>query len=499
MKDTNTIRYGKFSITPSRELQGELRLAGEETQLSLHDTEEIQTNSILDNCITGTLHDRTRVTLMKCVTINRSNSGSVNGERYYSAKLFPHFVVEGHQHIAPNDGIIRELSFMIEDATALFYDFDAFGTFLDAAPYIDQLVTAQAKKANRTILTGPQPIISYFTGKHDIIEIDTVLGKFRAKHNPLFGLGDLGGPRGVRINNIISVSLETENRIAFNEAMNRAFKLLRFLEVIIGRPQKVQDLVVFVGDGERPEPLRVHMSYSPALTANSTQDSLSPQPADLLLDPINRSEEFARVMSGWLENDEARMAARSRFYRSFAHQRSYSVERLIGAANVFDLLPTGAVPKDVDLPDDLQEAKQNCRIIFEALPESYERDSILNALGRIGKASLKHKTRHRARYIIDAMGDRFPDLALVLDEAINCRNHYVHGSSSKIDYSRNFDVVIFFTDTLEFVFGAAELIEAGWDIRTFIERGTTMTHPFGTYRVNYSENLRQLKLLLRKP
>jgi len=498
MKEDNAIRHGKFSITPSKELHGELRLAGEGTQLSLHDTEEIQTISIPDNCITGILHDRTRVTLMKCVTINRSNSVSVNGERYYSANLFPHFVVEGNQHIAPNEGIIREISFVIEDATTLFYDFDAFSSLLDAAPYIDQLVSAQSKKVNRAILTGPQPIISYFTGKHDIIEIDTVLGKFRAKHNPLFDLGDLGGPRGVRINNIISVSLETENRIAFNEAMNRAFKLLRFLEVIIGRPQKVQDLLMYAGNRERPEPLKVHMSYSPALTANSTLDSLSPQPADLLLDPINRPEEFARVMRAWLEKDEARRDARSQFYRSFAQQRSYSLERLIGAANMFDILPIGAVPKDVKVSEDLKVARQHCKKIFKALPNSYERERVLVELKKIGMATLKHKTKHRAGYIIDAIGERFPDLVLVLDEAVNCRNHYVHGSVFNIDYNQNFNVVIFFTDTLEFVFAASELVEAGWNIRIFIEKGTTMSHPFGAYRVNYLGNLRELKLLLRK-
>ncbi len=493
--DDNVIRQGKFSITPPRELQGELRLAGEETQLSLHDTEEIQTNSILNSCITGTLHDRTRVTLMKCVTINRSNSGSANGERYYSAKLFPHFVVEGHQHIAPNDGIIREISFIIEDATALFYDFDAFGLIIDAAPYIQELVAAQAKKVNRVIPIGSRPIISYFTGNDIIIEVETVLGKFRARHNPLFSLG---GPRGVRIDNSIIVSIETENQITFNEAIDRAVRLLRFLEVIIGRPQKVRDLLIYARDDEHPEPLKVYWSNSPTLTADSTQDSLSPQPADLLLDPLDRSEEFARVMSAWLEKDEERGDARSRFYRSFAKQRSYSVERLIGAANMFDILPLGTVPKDVDVSEDLKEAQQHCKKIFKALPESYERERVLVELNKIGKATLKHKTKYRAGYIISAIGERFPDLVMVLDEAVNCRNHFVHGSDSKIDYNRNFNVVIFFTNTLEFVFAASELIEAGWDIQVFIERGTTMTHPFGTYRVNYAENLRALKLLLRK-
>lgn len=116
----------------------------------------------------------------------------------------------------------------------------------------------------------------------------------------------------------------------------------------------------------------------------------------------------------------------------------------------------------------------------------------------MGKASLKHKTRHRAQYVVDAIGERFPDLVLVLDEAVNCRNHYVHGSPTKIDYRQNFNMVSFFTDTLEFVYAASELIEAGWNIRTFIETPTTMSHPFGAFRVNYDRHLQAFRSLLAK-
>jgi len=86
---------------------------------------------------------------------------------------------------------------------------------------------------------------------------------------------------------------------------------------------------------------------------------------------------------------------------------------------------------------------------------------------------------------------------LVLNEAVDCRNHYVHGSTPKFDYTQNFDMVCFFTDTLEFVFAASELIEAGWNIRIFTETPTTMSHPFGAYRVNYDRHLQALKGLLR--
>lgn len=132
------------------------------------------------------------------------------------------------------------------------------------------------------------------------------------------------------------------------------------------------------------------------------------------------------------------------------------------------------------------------------LPLSPERDSILSALGRLGKPALKNKIRYRTRKLIEIGNEWFPDLNTVTDEAVNCRNYYVHGTTSSLDYDRNFDLVTFFTNTLEFVFAASDLIEAGWDFRAWAMRGTTMSHPFGSYRVNYLFGLRQLQEALTK-
>jgi len=54
---------------------------------------------------------------------------------------------------------------------------------------------------------------------------------------------------------------------------------------------------------------------------------------------------------------------------------------------------------------------------------------------------------------------------------------------------------LFFSDTLEFVFATSDLIEAGWDMKVWIARGTTMSHPFGSYWASYSDRLRALKAL----
>ena len=90
-------------------------------------------------------------------------------------------------------------------------------------------------------------------------------------------------------------------------------------------------------------------------------------------------------------------------------------------------------------------------------------------------------------------GEKLPDMEWVCDHAIDCRNHFVHGSPVRFKNGSPADSLVFLTDTLEFVFAAAELVEAGWDLIRFVETPTTMTHPLGTYGVRYKEELRALR------
>jgi hypothetical protein len=86
---------------------------------------------------------------------------------------------------------------------------------------------------------------------------------------------------------------------------------------------------------------------------------------------------------------------------------------------------------------------------------------------------------------------------MVVNEAVTCRNHFVHGSPGSFDYDANFGAVCFLSNTLEFIFGCSDLIEAGWDISAWADSGTTMTHPFGAYRADYRHSLKKLEALLR--
>ena len=74
----------------------------------------------------------------------------------------------------------------------------------------------------------------------------------------------------------------------------------------------------------------------------------------------------------------------------------------------------------------------------------------------------------------------------------------MHGSEGTFDYGEEVAVSAFLTDTLEFVFAVSDLIDLGWDYRFWCSKGSSLSHKFGSYIVDYEINLRMLKQLVNK-
>jgi hypothetical protein len=279
--------------------------------------------------------------------------------------------------------------------------------------------------------------------------------------------------------------------------MVSTFGPLQFFAILVGRLQHLSNFSVRAeAPDERPCVLEVYWSLAPR--REPPNEGEKAHPTDILVDPVKNPGEFARILASWLDRHRTWEDARLRFATAFARQREYSIDRLISAANMFDILPSSAVPSTVCLSEEVKKAKVSCRKIFKALPKRLlERQSVLDALGRVGKANLKQKIRHRAGLIREVNADRFPELSWVTDEAVNCRNHYVHGGKSSFNYNEHFGTVVFLTKTLEFVFVASDLIEAGWDAKAWSERPTTGSHYLSRYLIDYAAELQALKALKR--
>jgi len=65
-----------------------------------------------------------------------------------------------------------------------------------------------------------------------------------------------------------------------------------------------------------------------------------------------------------------------------------------------------------------------------------------------------------------------------------------------LSHEQNHEFMGFFTEALEFVFAASDLIECGWDVKKWVSQASTASHPFANFRVDYLLNLAALKQAL---
>ena len=494
-----SIFTGIFTLPSGREAQGELTLAGIETSLYIWawndgfvvDGWEEETRQSAE-FIKGILSDMRKVSLINCEA-GGPRSRIFGDDIIHNASFFPRYVVFGSQYISNAEETITKLHFVIEDEAALFYDPGAFGIIEPPHSLIEQVV--RSRKDNwREVEIGERPYISYYTGKTQIFEADTGLGKIHASHNPTYSIAD--GQHGAKTENKVSINLQFNVAVVFEEAVDRTFRVLRFLELLMGRSQNLIEFLLCKESGRKQlDGLKVYGSLFPKYGRH--ENSRRPISTDILISAVENPGEFSFVLANWLKRDETWRDARDRLFSCF-DKRLHYIDRITSAANMFDILPSDAVSPGVELEENVEYARDEARKIFRELPESPERDSVLNALGRVGKSSLKRKIRHRVQYVIDKIGSDVPQLSDVTDEAVNCRNYYVHGAPGRIDYDKETGVVAFLTYTLEFVFAVSDLVEAGWDVRDWRKRIKTGSHPFSFYIARYEANLKKLIYLLDK-
>lgn len=478
---------GRFEVEPGRHVFGDLTLEDDRTRLYLRDDDFFHTLALPDGYLKGEAHDLTSLSLFDCITMSGPGSGSVGQQSYSFAELFPHQIVHGYRHLGAHEQAIRSVIFSIDDGHAIFYDFDALGTVLDAAPLMEAVASANRKVTRRKARVGERPRIHYHPGRSDLLDAVTAIGRVEVSN-----LIDetLGSPKRVALESRIGFEIEWKKPADLDRTLASVDILLRFLELITGRPQNRRNLLLRVdlNDGsDRPTFLSLYSPMADRWERDS--EERSPGPHDVLIDGIRRRGELKKVLRAWLALDEARRDARLRFAHGFREANRFSEDRLIGAANMFDLLPADAVPQRVSLSKPVAQAKSDARALFGPLPDSPERDSLLSALGRLGSSSLPRKVLHRARIVSDALSVLQPDMELVVREAVKCRNHYVHGSDASFDYRADGDAMSFFTSTLEFIFGASELIECGWQAA----RSIGGSHPFALLLRSWAPRVDNLK------
>lgn len=400
------IRSGFFNVFPEYRLGGTLSLDGPDSILHVWSDTAIDIEPSEIKTILGVLDNQKKVSLIGCIYVHEGRYYGEGGVSYHY-KFFPHYVVIGNCHISHNDRSIFSVSFVIDDAMTLFHDNTSFGTLIMEKHESRKLLSSVIP--DRISEKEFDPIISYYTGKHEIFSVDTVIGRIYSYHSPSH---NMGGPQGVHIQNQIYTAAKFDNPVSIEEMESRMRRILCFFEVVIGRPQNLLEI---------------------------------------------------------------------------------NTDRIIRAANMFDLIPRDEFPPKVPLQNEITTMVVETKKKFQTLPRSDERDMVLGVLGRLEGYSLKQKIRRRADILTKFIDDSIREINTVTDAAVDCRNLYVHGSD--LEYNKDIlpEFLNFLTDTLEFVFCASDLVEMGWDVESWFKKEKGFGHPFCYYLHEYNENMSRFR------
>jgi len=128
---------------------------------------------------------------------------------------------------------------------------------------------ANANNLHLKVTTGPHAKIAYFTGKTQIFEADTVLGKVSASHSPRI---KFGGPKGAGFKNSIFVTIAYDAPVLFAESIDGISTLLRFFEMLVGRPQNILNVSVQLAPDQHNLPvlLDVYWNLGPKRAQSNT-------------------------------------------------------------------------------------------------------------------------------------------------------------------------------------------------------------------------------------
>lgn len=481
-------RYlGTYQISSSQNLVGELELDGEGTTLRAHADEPLQVENV--EHVKGIAYTGDYITLIDCLSPGQGARYSKDGSFRYHADILPHYVTIGSFHLDPEASCIKAIHFTATDLQDLFYDFDAFSQVIDARPIIDSVLAERRKM--RPVEAGEHPKVFYYTGKGCVIEAPSSIGKISVHHRPSYSLG---GPAGVYIKNRMVVSIEPCEPATFSETLQGMYDIGCFLSVAAGRAQGIKHIQLETSqsiDGI-PQMLSVFPSF-PWKTGGKGK-YYKPHPGDVPLDPIRAPEEFRAVLTHWVERHASWHTARTRYLGCLRKGNDYDFDRLVAAANMFDILPADAVPAKNQLSPELAEAKRACRSILKELPQGVDRDSVLGAFGRMGQPSLPKKVVHRATIVESQLGTKFPDLAFAAGIAVKLRNYFVHGSLDGLEYEKIESFLPFLTDTLEFVFAASDLIDAGWNAQHWSTKSLGSGHSFSRFLAGYDYLIGELRI-----
>ncbi len=399
----------------------------------------------------GRTQDNKTLSLLNCLSNESRSFGAENVT--YSNIIQPHIALTGKNRVDPDNDKFCSISLVVGNSHALLHWFTSFGyiNFPD-----DGLVSQlNAQEHVPSFSAEHNPILAYFNGNFDIFSQDTELGVIAASNYVSTGGGF--NSDGVSIRNKVVLKVKFHTSKTLSEALNIAHRVSLLLRFIAGENVFFKD--ISVSDESDNNFQVLYNTYSWGEILDSTKSG------NPLIDIS--SEDFPQFLGSWFSHVD-RDIVRYSFYDSFLKGRSYSSDRLINAANMFDIFPSSKENSKKVLKQEetekLKTLKQHIKEEFSELDDI--KSSLLMSIGFLTRKSLKDRVNERITVIesyLVSRGFNLEDIDFVLGLAIKARNYHVHGTEFKqLTLHQMHQFQILFTCFFELIYALSELIECGW-------------------------------------
>ena len=377
----------------------------------------------------------------------------------------------GERYLRRDDRTIRGIGFTFDHADAMLTNkgYDAFGQVLSPSREVLDAIK-QEIETNEFCRHQPNDFrydgsarIKYFTGKRALFPAtDTVLGAIGATRE-IFWWGD------VTPNHPFITIGFNDDPVTLDEAFDKMRKVQQFSTWMTGFAPRWSGVHVSI----RAEDSHDTFVHSP-VEWDETQDHDDPaQGRNMLVDPSREPGKFSVVLAEWLKRNACykRGVANTTFFESMPGMSTRMPSQCLRqAADAFDILPPQDKPELPPIPEQIRDLLYTAKREIKALSKYRSdpvRERVLSGLGRLNSyVSLRDTVEHKANIILHHLdSNRMPRLKELAHMAVSCRNYFTHNSTPPdgVDFTNSYTVGLL-AQTLQFIYGASELVKCGWDM-----------------------------------
>ncbi|MGP9812015.1 hypothetical protein ACTZWT_10930 [Rhodopseudomonas sp. NSM] len=466
---------------------GVLNLDGMNTKLDIFSKDFLHLKDEEMNCVRGVSKEGFSISAIYCVPLTISGSHMT---------LQPNYVVIGAHHLEPEADVVTSISFTFTEANHLFYELGTFGHIVRRHRFsFGQLreILRGVRRAPKHRRRGGRIDLYYRWDRGAIIESCCKVGiitiwNATSERSP--------SSDGFEVRNRARVTVSFISPCNLEAALRSVWQIMSLFELVTQSCQNVEDVTLEHKDA--PE----HSYLDLRFIHRESEEVKSVMPTDVLVNGGLHEEEFKTVLTQWMDAEQPRGAARQRFIDGFRRNFRYRTERLIGAANAFDLLPAsdftkaGALPDEVELLLEKFETQVRTASKTSANVQEY-RERILNNLSLVRSLNLRSKVLQRWATVPSCISSLVPEMPEAIAHSIRARNFFVHGSPTPMATESVYELSSFFTDTLEFVFGVSELCSCGWNAERWLNERYSLSR-YKWYISNFSGSINRLEAAIAK-